>query len=200
MFQFKYSSSSSSSFIVVEASQFHSRMRTHNVQARSKWTSWDDACVHFPAPKNAKSLLTKLHCIPVNTYTWSAQLSSCPYIEDVLMLVCIRIPELYSIENALLSMDAAAVDSRRCLGIGSIWTVNAQQQRQSPYHIIQHHSQNIVTASASCRAATKISMKYYFVSVCIGRTEVQHRFRGYCVESHRRVSIQRPRRTNLPAR
>lgn len=55
-----------------------------------------------------------------------------------------------------------------------VWTGNAQQP-----HIIQHQSQNIVTSGESRRAATKISMKYHFVSVCIGRTKLQHRLRGH---------------------
>lgn len=77
--------------------------------------------------------------------------------------------------------------SHRCLGIESyvstravrVYCVNAQQPHFHPAPM-----PNVTAGESLCRAATKISMKYHFASVCIGRTKLQHRLRGASEEFH----------------
>lgn len=94
-------------------------------------------------------------------------------------------PEHDSIENALPSMDAA-------VNVAAVRIVVWESDRMHRWELLVVSCEKRTAAAAQfsiqrqCRsgwifvscAATKISMKYHFVSVCIGRTKLQHRLRG----------------------
>lgn len=175
MVQFKYSSSSLPVIIIINISIMDATNTTNTCTNQMNLPLLlGRACVDFPVPKNDKSLLTKLRCIPVNAHTPTGQLRPYPCTHTV--RVCWFSFEHDSIENALAPMLDAAAARDVVWAFDLVWTrairVNSANARQP--HIIQHQSQNIVTAGESRRAATKI-----FVSVCIGRTKLQHRSRGH---------------------